>query len=110
KGDDSRLGGSIISLPEISIQTHYGRSVENDTRAFADHMRRDRPRTKENTFQVHRDDRIERIVGHGAGNRAILPLDELRVASDARVIDEHIDRAPASDYFFDGRLNFSITN
>ena len=57
-------------------------------------MRHDRPRAVEDAAQVDADHRLPRLVAHRGGRGAVLPLDELGVAQDAGVVDQHVDAAP----------------
>ena len=50
-------------------------------------------RADENPFEIHVDDSVERGVVHLRDHLAVLPLDELGVAHDAGVVDQHVDAA-----------------
>jgi len=66
------------------------------------------PRAKEDAFEVDRNNRIERVGGHRPRKLAFLPLYELRIARDARIVDEHIHAAPTRNNFFDGSCNIGF--
>ena len=76
------LESGVTGLTEIAIETDDGRGIEDGRLSPAGPGVARRPRAQEDASKVDRDDRIERLVGHGPEPR-ILPLHELRVTCDA---------------------------
>ena len=53
-------------------------------------MRRDGARAVNTPFEIDGDDGVELLVAHHAGHRPVLIFDELAVAQDAGVVDQHV--------------------
>ena len=95
--DDAGLGGHVVRLAEVAVEPDHRRRVEYDAAAGRDHVRDDGAGAVKTPLEVDVDDRVEGLVGHHSGQRAVFPLHQLAVPDDARVVDEHVDAAPAVD-------------
>ncbi len=73
-----------------------------------DHDRRDGLRAIKHALQVHGDHRIKIGLAHLADDLAVFHLDQLRVAQDARVIDQDVDLAKAIEHCLHGGFDLSL--
>ena len=103
--DHAGLGGGVVGLAEVAVEPDDGGGVEDRPAAAGDHVRRHGAGAEEDALEVDRDHGVEVPLAHLAGLCAVLPLDELGVAHDAGVVDQHVDPPPALDDLRHGGLD-----
>ena len=91
--DYGGLRGHIVGLAEVAVQTDHAGGVQDHPGLGRYHGRRDGAGADEDAAEVHIEDGVELLVRQDAGDGAFLEADQLGVAQDAGVVDQHVDAA-----------------
>src|SRR5450759_3680540 len=105
EGDDAGLRGRVVRLAEVAVEADDGRRVQDDAALLPDHMRGYGAGAEEGSLEVHGKDLVEVGFRHRRDGCPVLPLHELCVADDPRVVHEDVDAAEAREDFRDGLVD-----
>ena len=70
------------------------RRRENDATAALNHVRHYSARSEKDDFEVDVDDGIPKLLGHHRFQPSTIPLHQLSIANDARIVNQYIDSFP----------------
>lgn len=88
EGDESGLGGGVVSLTGVAVNAHYGGHVDYRAAALAHHDGEDGVDEVEGAFEVYCDYGVPLSLGH-AHHEAVF--------GDAGVVDKDVDAAEVFD-------------